>query len=413
MISLAVLEDIIEDQLARFRAKETGIPREIDFQKYIKTKQITAIAGIRRGGKSTLLLQFSKKYRSFYYINFDDERLIDFTVKDFDNLMLAFQKKYEAKAIFLDEIQNIDKWERFARRLYEEGYKIFLTGSNAKLLSSELATHLTGRYFKIELYPFSFREFLTAKSIDYQKKGSETRAAVLREFDAYEAGGGFPEYVKYDDPEFVQRIYEDVLYRDLLTRFGIRDVKAFKHLAKFLFSNISKEISYNGLKNTLGFKSVMSVKNYIEYMEQSYLVIELYKYDFSLKKQLVSGRKIYAIDNGMRNTIAYFTSQDEGRLLENLVFLELKRRGREIYYFKNKRECDFIVREKSAITEAIQVTAHFNINNREREVDGLLEAMDAFALKKGLILTQDAEDLLKIDSKNIIVKPIYKWLLEK
>ena len=413
MISLAVLEDIIEDQLARFRAKETGIPREIDFQKYIKTKQITAIAGIRRGGKSTLLLQFSKKYRSFYYINFDDERLIDFTVKDFDNLMLAFQKKYEAKAIFLDEIQNIDKWERFARRLYEEGYKIFLTGSNAKLLSSELATHLTGRYFKIELYPFSFREFLTAKSIDYQKKGSETRAAVLREFDAYEAGGGFPEYVKYDDPEFVQRIYEDVLYRDLLTRFGIRDVKAFKHLAKFLFSNISKEISYNGLKNTLGFKSVMSVKNYIEYMEQSYLVFELYKYDFSLKKQLVSGRKIYAIDNGMRNTIAYFTSQDEGRLLENLVFLELKRRGREIYYFKNKRECDFIVREKSAITEAIQVTAHFNINNREREVDGLLEAMDAFALKKGLILTQDAEDLLKIDSKNIIVKPIYKWLLEK
>ena len=413
MISLAVLEDIIEDQLARFHAKEIGIPREIDFQKYIKTKQITAIAGIRRGGKSTLLLQFSKKYWSFYYINFDDERLIDFTVKDFDNLMIAFQKKYEAKAIFLDEIQNIDKWERFARRLYEEGYKIFLTGSNAKLLSSELATHLTGRYFKIELYPFSFREFLTAKSVDYQKKGSQTRAAVLREFDEYAAGGGFPEFVAYNDPEFVQRIYEDVLYRDLLTRFGIRDVKAFKHLAKFLFSNISKEISYNGLKNTLGFKSVMSVKNYIEYMEQSYLVFELYKYDFSLKKQLVSGRKIYAIDNGMRNTIAYFTSQDEGRLLENLVFLELKRRGREIYYFKNKRECDFIVREKSAVTEAIQVTAHFNIDNREREVNGLLEAMDAFALKKGLILTQDAEDLLKIDSKSIIVKPIYKWLLEK
>ena len=153
MISLAVLEDIIEDQLARFHAKEIGIPREIDFQKYIKTKQITAIAGIRRGGKSTLLLQFSKKYWSFYYINFDDERLIDFTVKDFDNLMIAFQKKYEAKAIFLDEIQNIDKWERFARRLYEEGYKIFLTGSNAKLLSSELATNLTGRYFKIEFDP--------------------------------------------------------------------------------------------------------------------------------------------------------------------------------------------------------------------------------------------------------------------
>lgn len=412
MLSVSRLEEIIEDQSVRFRAKEAGILREIDFAKYLKTKQMTAISGIRRAGKSTLLCQFSKHYKNFYYINFDDERLDDFTVKDFDSLMIAFQKKYKAEAIFLDEPQNIEKWERFVRRLYEEGYKIFLTGSNAKLLSSELATHLTGRYFKIELYPFSFREFLTAKSMDYEKKDSQTRAMVLRLFDEYLAGGGFPEFVKYNDPEFVQRIYEDVLYRDLLTRFSIRDVKAFKQLARFLFSNLSKEISYNGLKNILGFKSAVSVKNYIEFMEQSYLIFELYKYDHSLKKQFVSDKKIYAIDNGLRNAVAFYASSDEGRLLENIVFLELKRRGREIYFFKDKGECDFIVRERNKIITAIQVTAHLNANNKKREINGLENAMDAFGLTGGLILSKDEEDEIKIGKKIIAVKPIWKWLLE-
>lgn len=412
MLSVSRLEEIIEDQSVRFRAKEAGILREIDFAKYLKTKQMTAISGIRRAGKSTLLCQFSKHYKNFYYINFDDERLDDFTVKDFDSLMIAFQKKYKAEAIFLDEPQNIEKWERFVRRLYEEGYKIFLTGSNAKLLSSELATHLTGRYFKIELYPFSFREFLTAKSMDYEKKDSQTRAMVLRLFDEYLAGGGFPEFVKYNDPEFVQRIYEDVLYRDLLTRFSIRDVKAFKQLARFLFSNLSKEISYNGLKNILGFKSAMSVKNYIEFMEQSYLIFELHKYDHSLKKQFVSDKKIYAIDNGLRNAVAFYASSDEGRLLENIVFLELKRRGREIYFFKDKGECDFIIREKNKITAAIQVTAQFGANNKKREINGLADALDAFGLAGGLILAKDEEDEIKAGGKIITVKPIWKWLLE-
>ena len=413
MINLSKLEEIAADQFNNFKNKNTGVIRDIDFKKYLKTKQITVISGIRRCGKSILLAQFSKEFKNFYYLNFDDERLINFNVSDFDNLMIAWQKKYSSKTIFLDEIQNVENWERFVRRIYEEGYKIFITGSNAKLLSSELTTRLSGRYFKMELYPFSFKEFLNFKKIDYHKNDTKNKVKVFKSFDYYLKNGGFPEFIQYKDNEFLKRIYEDVLYKDLLIRFNIREIKAFKQLSDFLFTNFTKEISYNSLKNILGFKSVTSVKNYIEFIQESFLVFELYKYDYSLKKQYVSDKKIYIIDNGIRNVIAFSFSADSGRLLENLVFLELKRRGQEIYYFKNKKECDFAIREKNKIKTVIQVTDNLNNNNKEREISGLLAAMEKFKLKKGFILTKDQEDIIKNEKSIINVIPVWKWLLEE
>lgn len=411
-MNLIKLEEVVADQSMNFQKKDIGIIRDINFDKYLKTKQITVISGIRRSGKSVLLAQFSKKFKNFYYINFDDERLIDFSVDNFDDLMVIFRKMHFSKVIFLDEIQNIEKWEKFIRRIFDEGYKIFLTGSNAKLLSSELGTHLTGRYFKIELYPFSFKEFLRYKKVNHKEKGTAIRVKMSKSFDGYLKNGGFPEFVKYKDSEFVKRVYEDVLYRDLLTRFNIREVKSFKQLANFLFTNLSSEISYNSLKKILGFKSVMTVRNYIEFMEESFLVFELYKYDYSLKKQYVSDKKIYVIDNGMRNTVAFYFSKDLGKLLENLVFIELKRRRQEIYYYKNKKECDFIIKEKNKITQVIQVSVCVDENNKEREVDGLLGAMNEFGLKKGLILTKEQEGEIKEKGKIIEIKSVYKWLLE-
>ena len=413
MMNLSKLEEVAADQLNNFKNKDIGITRDIDFKKYLKTKQITVISGIRRCGKSTLLAQFSKKFKSFYYLNFDDERLINFNVSDFNNLMVAWQKKYSAKTILLDEIQNVENWEWFVRRIYEEGYKIFITGSNAKLLSSELTTHLSGRYFKIELYPFSFKEFLDFKKIDYRKNDTKNKVKILKSFDYYLKNGGFPEFIQFKDSEFLKRVYEDVLYKDLLIRFNIREIKAFKQLANFLFANFTKEISYNSLKNTLGFKSVTSVKNYIEFIQESFLVFELYKYDYSLKKQYVSDKKIYIIDNGIRNVVAFSFSTDSGKLLENLVFLELKRRGKEIYYFKDKKECDFAVREKNKIKAVIQVTDNLNAGDRERELFGLLAAMEKFKLKNGLILTKDQEDVIKNGKLIINVIPVWKWLLEE
>lgn len=412
MINLAQIEEIAADQLKNFQNKRLGVARAIDFKKYIKTKQITIISGVRRCGKSTLMAQFAKKFDKFYYFNFDDERLIDFTVEDFENLMVVFKKMYEAKVVFLDEIQNIANWERFARRIYEEGYKIFITGSNAKLLSSELATHLTGRYFKIELFPFSFQEFLDYKKVKYKEKGTDVKVEILKNFDIFLKNGGFPEFIEYEDNEYLKRIYEDVLYKDLIARFGIREIKSFKQLSNFLFANFTREISYNGLKNVLGFKSVNSVKDYINFIEQSYLIFELYKYDYSLKKQYVSDKKVYVIDNGLRNNISFSFSDDNGKLLENLVFIELKRRGYNIFYFKNKKECDFIINEKNKIIKAIQTTYVFNDINKEREIDGVMEAMEMFELKEGLILTYGQEDVIKKDNIEIQIMPIWKWLLD-
>lgn len=413
MIELTLLEQIIADQKKNFEAKDPGLARELDFSKYLKTKQITAISGVRRSGKSTLLKQFSARFPDFYYITFDDERLINFTVDDFSNLMLAFKKSRQANVIFIDEAQNVIGWERFARRLYEEGYKIFVTGSNAKLLSSELATHLTGRYFKIELYPFSFREFLMFRNINLADHSSTGQATLLKNLDEYLSGGGFPEAVKYQEKEFLKRIYEDILYKDLIARFKIRETKLFQQLAAYLFSNVGKEISYNGLKKALGYKSPMSVRKHIGFMAEAYLVFELMKYDYSLKKQFISDKKIYVIDNGLRNEIAFSVSEDRGRLLENLVFIELKRRGREIYYFKNKKECDFLIKEKNRITSAIQVTANLGNENQEREMGGLLEALKAVHLKNGLILTINQEKTIQQNGNVIEIKPLWKWLIKK
>ena len=412
MINLNLLEEVVADQIKNFRKKDIGVLRDIEFEKHLKTKQITVILGVRRSGKSTLLRQFAEKFENFYYINFDDERLLNFTIEDFQNLMIVFYKLYPSGVFFLDEVQNIEKWERFVRRIYEEGLKIFLTGSNARLLSSEIGTHLTGRYFKIELYPFSFKEFLAYKKIDYKKKDSQHKATILKRFDEYLESGGFPEFIKYQDNEYLKRIYEDILYKDLLTRFKIREVKVFRELASFLFTNVTKEISYNSLKNTLGFKSVMSVKNYIEFMRESFLVFELYKYDYSLKKQFVSDKKIYVIDNGLRNSVSFYFLKDSGRLLENMVFLELKRQGMEVYFFKDKKECDFIIKEKGIIITAMQVCFELNSENMEREVNGLKEAMKKFNLKHGLILTKNQENIIKTDELIMEVTPVWKWLLE-
>lgn len=414
MINVTLLEEVVSDQLEYFRNREAGVPREIDFDKFLKTRQITVISGIRRSGKSTVLSQFSRRFEEFYYINLDDERLIDFAVDDFKNLMVVFQKLYPSKVIFIDEIQNVAGWERFVRRVHDEGYKIFLTGSNAKLLSSELGTHLTGRHVRIELYPFSFTEYLKFREVDYNSMTSRNKALVLKHFDAYLNEGGFPEFIKYGDVEFLKRIYDDILYRDLIVRFKIKEARAFKQLASYLFTNLAKEASYNGLKAALGFKSVTSVKNYMGFMEECFLIFELPRYDHSLKKQMVMGKKVYVIDNGIRNNIAFYFSEDEGRLLENLVFIELKRRGKEIYYFKGKRECDFLIREKTRIVEAIQVSRELDGGTvMEREIEGLLEALKIFNLKSGTLLTKHQKDVFERDGFTVNVIPVYEWLLAR
>lgn len=413
MIDNQLLELVIADQASLFAQKPMGIPRIVNFERYLANNHIVVITGVRRSGKSTLLSQFGKKVQSFYFVTFDDERLLEFTVADFQALMLALKKRDpNPKTILLDEVQNVPSWERFVRRLHDEGYKVFVTGSNAKLLSSELATHLTGRYFKIELFPFSFREFIELRQLSSTPKTTDEHAAINAAFDEYLQNGGFPEMAVIKDPEILKNIYEDVLYRDLISRFKIRDIKSFRQLAQYLMTNVGKEVSYLGLTKLLGVKSAMTTKRYISFLTEAYLIGEIYKYDWSLKKQFVSNKKIYAIDTGMRNQVAFTFSEDAGRLLENIVYLELRRRGQDVFYFKDTRECDFIVRDKNKITKAIQVTYLLSAENEEREIDGLLQAAERCGVLTGTIITYSQKKSLKRRGVKIEVIPITEWLLK-
>jgi len=412
MITASQLEELVHTQKETFLAKDPGIPRTIDTAGITKTNAIIVITGIRRCGKSTLLRQLSKRYDDFLYINFDDDRLMDFTVADFPTLMLVFEKTSPGvKTLFVDEIQNIVDWERFIRRIHDEGYKVFLTGSNTNLLSQELGTRLTGRYTTITLYPFSFREYLQFRSITTCRITEKKKAEILDAFDRYLSGGGFPDYLKSGDPEYLKRIWDDIIYRDIISRFGIREVKGFRTLAHYLVTNTANPATYHALKNKLGFKSVVSVRDYVGFLESAYLFFEIFRYDYSLKKQYVNEKKLYCIDTGLRNAVAFRFADDKGRLLENLVLIELLRRRKSVYFFKNPKGCDFITEDRGKINSAIQVCYELTRENRERELSGLAGAMTAHGLRQGIILTYLQEETIPLGDTVIRVVPAWKWLL--
>lgn len=401
------------EQRKIFEKQDDLVVREVN-NLAIETNKVTAISGIRRSGKSTLLKQIAKNLTGYYYLNFEDERLIDFTYSDFNKLYEVFLENFGEQSVFLfDEIQNIYGWEKFVRRLFDEGKKVFVTGSNAKLLSSELATSLTGRHLKLELFPFSFKEFLSYRNVE-MKNFYDTRekSVIVNYCREYLKSGGFPEIIISRNTEELKQLYQDVILKDLIVRFKIRDVKAFRELALFLVSNVASPASFNNLKKMLGFKSATTVKSYIDFLEESYLIFSVPKFDYSIKKQIINEKKIYAIDTGIINSVAFSFSDNFGRLLENVAYIELKRRGHVIYYHKNKNECDFVVKQGTKIIQAIQVTEILNQKTRDREVAGLIGAMEDYQLTSGTVVTFDQEEEIKVNKHIIKVMPIWKWLLD-
>ena len=383
-----------------------------------KNKEIVIITGIRRCGKSTLLNEFRKKQKyDNYYLNFDDFRLAFFEVLDFQKLEESFLELFGIENIFyFDEIQNINHWERYIRTLYDKSKKIYLTGSNASMLSYELGTHLTGRNIKIEMFPFSFIEFLKFKKIEVEKDDffiTEKRSLLKKEFLDYMTYGGFPQFVKTKNKDILKEIYKDILFKDIIVRHKLKDEKTIQELCYLLISNISKEISFNKLKNILNLSNMITVKNYLNYLENSYLFFTINKFDYSLKKQIYDNKKIYIIDTSLINIISFKFNEDFGRQLENLVFMHYKRKSiYEIFYHKKKFECDFLLKEKDKIVKAVQVTKSLNYENEKREVLGLVEAALEYDLKEGLLLTYEDEerDFVK-DKIKIKVRQIWKYLI--
>lgn len=420
----SLLREIILEQEKNRQTVDLGIKRSaLDIVlKQISLSHAVVISGIRRSGKSTLLNQIiSNCYeKGVYYLNFEDERLVDFAVTDFNNLYETFLELYgERKVFFLDEIQNVPKWEIFVRRMQDKGCKFFITGSNASLLSKELSTKLTGRCVSIELYPFSFVEFLSFKGYKLQKNAlsyTAERAAIKKHFAEYLKHGGMPEYLKYKDPTLLKRVYEDILYRDIVARYDIKQVKVLRELGLYLLSNIGGLFSYNNLKKVLGVGSMNTIKSYADFLENSFLMFLINRFSYSLKQQFVANKKIYCIDNGLVESVAFQFSKNKGKFLENLVFLELKRRYPEIYYYKtaNNLEVDFLVKSGRKDIALIQVADNLDSEKtKQRETGALTRAMDELKLKSALILTEDSEEEIKLNGKAIIVQPIYKWLLER
>ena len=404
MITKETLKEVILAQREALRALEQGIVREKEAEVKVEDSFALIITGIRRCGKSTLLNQILRKQKKGHYLNLEDPRLEGFELSDFNKVEVIMKELYDKVGIyFFDEIQNIDKWEKFIRYLIDKKEKIIITGSNASLLSQELGTKLTGRHLSIEMFPFSFREFLHMK----KEKPS------IQSFEEYFYKGGFPEYLKKENPEILHELLSDVVMKDIAIRFGIKNTDILNKIAIYLISNVGKEFSYNSIKNMFEIKSVQSIIDYISYFEKAYLLFTIPLFSYSYKKQQINPKKIYSIDNGFSYNNSASFSKDRGKMLENIVYLGLRRKFKNIFYFREKTECDFVVKEQDKITQAIQVCFDFNEENKDREINGLFNALKEFNLKEGRILTYDQDDTVVIENKKILVQPVWKWLVER
>ncbi|MDO4310288.1 MAG: ATP-binding protein [Prevotella sp.] len=415
MITKTTLKQVIYEQ--RRKPSGAAVMRQVD-RKLTDCPEILVISGVRRCGKSTLLQQIrDTRDERDYCINFDDERLIHFTVDDFQMLSEVFMEEFGRQTTYyLDEIQNIAGWERYVSRLYGGGAKVFVTGSNANLLSRELGTFLTGRHVTHTLYPFSFGEFLTARGVS-QDRGmmytTDGRASLYRLFSEYLHIGGFPQYVFSDNDNYLASLYNDIIYKDVLVRNNLTNERQIKELMYYLTSNVGHRFTFNSLAKQAGIKSADTAKAYVAHIENTYLIGQLNKFDYSLGVQLRSPKKAYCIDNAIINRIGFNATENTGSLLENAVYIELMRRGCELYYYAGKGECDFIIRRGVKVTEAIQVTVTMDDEKtRKRETAGLAEAMRAFALSEGIIITlNDKEETIETDAGRISIMPVWEWIL--
>ena len=410
------------------KEQEAGIYRDdyLDvMERLAKTEQIVAITGVRRSGKSTLMRQFIKKRiaagedrKSFLYVNFEEPKFSGLLSLEFlQQIYEAYLEIVNPKGkpyILLDEVHNVPKWERFVRGIHEKKEAfLFVSGSVSKLMSKELGTLLTGRWVELRTYPLDFREFLLFKKV--KAEGSldvlSQKVRIKQLLREYLEFGGFPLVaLKEEKEEILRRYFDDIVERDIASRHRIRKPEKLKTLVKYYLTNFSSPVSYRKAARFSGL-TLDTVTRFSSYITEAYLAFFVPKFAYSLKEQEANPKAVYGADAGLINIVGFRFSDNIGKLYENTVFVSLMRKGKEVYYYKNRRECDFLVKEGQKITQAIQVSYTIS-ENKERETSGLLEAMKVFKLKRGLIITEDKEGEETIEGKNIIYRPLWKWLLE-
>jgi len=426
-----LLQSLIATHKDRFLKDKKLIFRDLlqNIDTYLLSREVIFFSGIRRSGKSSLMSLIARQMldsgitlkENILFINFEDERFINFNVDDFEQLYQAYiqiDNPKGKKYLFFDEIQNIPFWERWINRLYEfEEVKIFITGSNASLLSSSVSSALTGRNRQVRVYPFSFTEFLHSQGLTLTAKKmllGENISAIKRAFGLYLNLGGFPEIVKNQDVTIADQYFKDIIHRDVISRYNIRNVKEIKELCLYLISNSGNLISYEALRKTINAKNGTTVKNYLNILQDVYMMRALSLYDFSVKKQIYNPDKYYISDLGFYHSVGFKFSENTGKLIENIVFEQLVRNYPDIYYWKSIRgkEVDFLIRQQSGISHAFQVTYVLTQENRERELAGLEAIINEIGIPVRYIITWDQEELITTNSGEIHVLPVWKWLLE-
>ncbi|MBI3508318.1 MAG: ATP-binding protein [Chlamydiia bacterium] len=401
----------------KFPTELAGISRDHLLDQYMQIPEIKVLEGARRVGKSTLFYQMIEKIlqrdSQVLYINFEDEILKKYSLSE---ILTVYRQIAPIRNLFIDEIQNCKEWVPFLRTAYDrkEIPQIWISGSNASFIKKEFATLLTGRNIPIQVHPLSFEEYLHFKSIDTsQPFSSQKQNLIQSHFLPYLETGAFPAVVLRPvlQKELLMSYFEDFIYKDIASRHEVNLLK-IKELGIYLATNSAKTFSYRGCATALGMHP-STIIDYCSYFYEIFLFQELYKFDYSLKNQIGSDKKIYILDTGLGSAISFRFSEDLGRMLENCIFNELRRKGEEVYFHKQKYECDFLIKKELKIIAVIQVsTTLVSPEVRQRELRGLLEAMEVHQLDKGLILTLEEEGQEEHNHKTVTILPVWKWLLE-
>lgn len=430
MLKERILE-ILTDWNFWEKDQASGVFRDsyLDKLNRLRNSHILAIVGARRAGKSTLMRQYIRRLflagvpkKDTLFVNLEEARFAGSLslglLQDIYETFLQYLQPSKKPYIFLDEVQNIPQWERFVRSLQErDEANIIVSGSNSKLLSAEFGTLLTGRYLLAEVFPLSFKEFLTFKGIPIEDRLHliQERMKIKNLLMEYIKNGGFPQVVLSEPKrELLETYFNDTINRDVVRRFKIRNIQALQALANYYLTSISSLITFNKIRNFLNIP-LDTVERFSYYLEYAYLIFFVKRLSFSLKEREKSPRKVYGVDTGLRNAVGFSLSEDYGRNLENIVFLELKKRDNEIYYWKDNtgKEVDFVIKSGKEVINLIQACWDVeDIDVKRREILPLLKAMEEFGLTQAQIVTSEFEGEDEFKGRRIKFIPLWKWLLE-
>jgi len=425
------MKNVLKNIIANFHSTRLRSSSARDIRLPLDSGIIISVTGVRRSGKTYLLYETIKRIlannvpkRNILYINFEDERLT-LDQNQLDLILQAYQELYPKLDLaecyfFFDEIQNIAGWEKFIRRIFDTvSKKIFITGSNSRLLSAEIATELRGRTISYTLYPLSFREYLSFSKADTDYYATSQRINILKHFDSFLVYGGFPELIDLDETlktKKIQDYFNSIIYRDLIERYNISNPVILKFFLKKVLAQVTKPVSINKIYNDLrsiGYKiSNNLLYEYLDYIQTSYTAILINKFEYSEIKQAKSEKKAYAIDNGILSAVDYSFSENRGKLLENLTALEILKSGKDLMYFRSTLECDFIIRDKKTFSPVQVSYSIADQDTKEREINGLLRACGYLKVKKGKIVTYEDEGNLRISNTEIEILPAYKYFLD-